>query len=122
MIDRASILAQLDHAPVGSFVERLRVLLRREDTRLISDRVAKVTVSEARRLWSTRLGNTRITGQHLDGAESLLASLSTLSPQKKLEQFAFKGPEESGNLFFEAVSRRFVGAILFATLDQRKSA
>jgi hypothetical protein len=122
MIDRTAILGRLHGAEDDALVDRLRAWLRRDDTQLISARIARPTVSEAHRLWSTRLKNTALTGQHLEGAESLLAKLEHLTPQRKLEQFALSGPHTSGNLFFDGSTHTFVGAILFDTRNQRKRA
>ena len=96
-------------------VARIRGYLEREDTRLVSDRASKVSVSEALRLWRTRLQNTDVTGQTLHGVQSLLARLQSLTPQRKLEQVAFIGPETAANLFFERTSHSFVGAVLVDT-------
>ncbi len=115
MIDRRTILQRLDNAVEDALVTRIRACLVREDTRLVSDRSSKVSVSEALRLWTTRLQNTDVTGQQLYGAKSLLSRLKSLTPQRKLEQFAFVSPDTAGNLFFEGRSRQFVGAVLVDT-------
>lgn len=112
MIDRGAILQRLDHEQSSAQLRRIRDLLKQEDTRLISDRPSKVSVSEALRLWTTRLLNTDITGQRLDGAESFVSRLKSLTPQRKLEQFALVGSKATGNLFFEGSTHRFVGAVI----------
>jgi hypothetical protein len=115
MIDRGAILQRLDHEESSAQVRRIRDWLKQEDTRLLSDRPAKVSVSEALRLWTTRLQNTDITGQRLDGAESFVTRLKSLTPQRKLEQFALIGSKATGNLFFEGSTHRFVGAVIVDT-------
>jgi hypothetical protein len=117
MIDRSAILQRLDHERSSAQVQRIRDWLRQEDTRLISDRPSKVSVSEALRLWTTRLENTDITGQRLDGAELFVSRLKSLTPQRKLEQFALVGSNATGNLFFEGSTHRFVGAVI---VDSKK--
>jgi hypothetical protein len=115
MIDRTKILERLDNEPGDPSFLRLRDWLQREDTRLVSDRPSKLSVSEALRLWTTRLQNTDITGQHLVGADSFVDHLKSFTPQRTLDQFALVGPEETGNLFFDRSTHRFVGAILVNT-------
>jgi len=122
MTDRTTLLRRLEATPEVADLGRVRDWLSREDSRFISDRVAKVTVSEARRLWGARLRNTSITGKRLDGAAELLARLAVMPQQAKVEMFALTGPEISGNLFFEGTSHRYVGAILFESREQLKRA
>jgi hypothetical protein len=122
MTNRTTLLKRLDAAQEVVGVGRVREWLSREDSRFISDRVAKVTVSEARRLWGVRLRNTSITGKRLDGAPELLARLAEMPQQAKVEMFALSGPEISGNLFFEGTSHRYVGAILYESREQLKRA
>ena len=93
-------------------MRRLRGLLEREDTRLVTSLPTKVSVAEARRLWTTRLRNTDVTGQRLDGAESFITRLKQLTPQRKLEQFALVGREAVGNVFFDGATHHFVGAVI----------
>jgi hypothetical protein len=112
MTDRNSILKRLDDDRGSPQIRRLRGLLKREDTRIVSNRSSKVSVSEALRLWKTRLKNTDVTGLHLDGARSLVTRLESLTPQRKLEQFALVAGDTSGNVFFDGSTRHFVGAII----------
>ncbi len=115
ILDRNLVLQWLNKEQDNALVERIRASLADEKTRMIANRSAKVRVSEARRLWTTRLENTTITGQTLYGIESLLKRLESPTQQQKLEQIAFTGPETSGNLFFEGAGHRFVGAVLVET-------
>lgn len=123
MIDRSDILLRLEGVsndpPNVALVPRIRAWLQREDTRLVSNTPSKVSVSEALRLWTTRLQNTDVTGQRLDGADSFIQKLKSLTPQRKLEQFALIGSKTTGNLFFEGSSHRFVGAVLVDTKNQK---
>jgi hypothetical protein len=112
MTDRDSLLRRLDREESGAQLRRLRGLLEREDTRLVGDLPSKVSVAEARRLWTTRLRNTDVTGQRLDGVESFITRLKELTPQKKLEQFAVVGREAIGNVFFDGATQHFVGAVI----------
>jgi len=121
MIDTSTILRRLDNEPADERVKRIRNLLRREDTRLVSDRPSKLSVSEALRLWTTRLQNTDVTGQHLDGAELFVRRLKSYTPQRKLEQFALVNSEATGNLFFDLSTRHFVGAVIVNTEKRRKA-
>jgi hypothetical protein len=114
-IDRQTLLQRLEGEQGDAVVARIVGYLEREDTRIVSDRTSKVSVSEALRLWRTRLLNTDITGQTLHGIESLLSRLQTFAPQRKLEQVAFIGSETAANLFFERTSHSFVGAVLVDT-------
>ncbi len=111
MLTRGQILDSLDAQPSEPRINQLRAWLASEDTHLASTIDAKVDVSEAQRLWSTRLKNTDITGKHLEGARELLHTLQRLMPQSELEQFAFKSPERIG-IFFLSSSQQFVGAVL----------
>ncbi len=121
MIDRRIILQRLEKEAEDALVARIRACMVREDTRLISERSSKVSVSEALRLWTTRLRNTDVTGQQLHGAQSLLSRLHGLTRQSKLEQFAFVSPDTAGNLFFEGSSHHFVGAVLVDTRSESKT-
>jgi hypothetical protein len=114
-VDRQTLLQRLEGERDDAVVARIRGYLEREDTRLVSDRTSKVSVSEALRLWRTRLLNTDITGQTLHGIESLLSRLQSFAPQRKLDQFAFIGSDAAANLFFERTSHSFVGAVLVDT-------
>lgn len=45
-----------------------------------------------------------------------MGRLKRLTPQRKIEQFAFTGPDTAGNLFFEGrPSHKFVGAVIVDT-------
>jgi hypothetical protein len=124
MIDRSFILQRLESAsndlPDHALVPRIKAWLQREDTRLVSTSPSKVSVAEALRLWTTRLQNTDVTGQQLDGADSFIKQLKSLTPQRKLEQFALIGSKTTGNIFFEGSTHRFVGAILVDTKNSKK--
>jgi hypothetical protein len=124
MIDRSYVLQRLENAsnngPDEALVPRIKAWLQHKDTRLVSSRPSKVSVSEALRLWTTRLKNTDVTGQRLDGVDSLLEQLKGLTPQRKLEQYALVGSKTTGNLFFEGSSLRFVGAVLVDTKKSKK--
>jgi hypothetical protein len=120
MIDRSAILQRLDRESGDAQIQRIREWLQREDTRLVSDRPSKLSVSEALRLWTTRLQNTDVTGQSLVGAESFVSRLKSLTPQRKLEQFALVGSEATGNLFFDPSTHHFVGAVIINS--QKKKA
>ncbi len=121
MIDTSTILRRLDSEQTDERVKRIRNLLRREDTRLVSDRPSKLSVSEALRLWTTRLQNTDVTGQHLDGAELFVSRLKSFTPQRKLEQFALISSDATGNLFFDLSTRHFVGAVIINAGKRRKA-
>ena len=113
MMDRQTILRRMDGQIDEILLTRVRDWLMRADTRLVAERSSTVSVSEASRLWTTRLKNTDVTGQRLDGIESFLDRLKDLGPRRKLEQFAFVGPDTAANLFFEVLpSHRFVGAVV----------
>ncbi|HEY5055550.1 MAG TPA: hypothetical protein VII58_05275 [Acidobacteriaceae bacterium] len=112
MTDRSSILRRLEDESNSPRLRRLRGLLERDDTRLIANLPSKVSVAEALRLWTTRLKNTDVTGQRLDGAHSLVTRLKALTPQRKLEQFALVGRDATGNVFFDGSTHHFVGAII----------
>jgi hypothetical protein len=112
--DRNDILSRLEDTETNvALVRKLKSLLMRNETRVLANRHVKVTVSEAIRLWSTRLQNTKVTGQQLDGAQALLHQLKGLTPQRKLEQIALISDDIAGNLFFEgSTPHRFVGAVI----------
>jgi hypothetical protein len=119
MMDRETILQRMDGEIDEGLFKRVRDWLMRDDTRLVAERSATVSVSEASRLWTTRLLNTDVTGQTLHGIEYFLGRLKNLGPRRKLEQFAFVGPDTAANLFFEVgPSHRFVGAVV---VDIQKS-
>ena len=111
-MDRAQIIKQLQAQPNDPVIEGLREWIAREDTQITSAPEVDLRVSEAKRLWTVRLENTNITGRSLQGAELLLDKLDRLSPQSRLEQFAFTTPQASGNLFFLYTNHAFVGAVV----------
>ena len=114
MSRRENLLKRLDTIGADPIVLRLRELLAQEDAKVIGDRLNKVSVSEALRLWRTRLKNTDITGLHLDGAEPLIRRLEGLAPQRKLEHVAVIGHHQGINLFFQSAHpSEFVGAIVY---------
>jgi hypothetical protein len=121
MIDRGVILERLAGEPQDESLRRISDWLRKDDTRLVSDHPARLSVSEALRLWTARLQNTDVTGQHLDGVEPLLVRLRSFRPQRKLEQFALVSSEAAGNLFFDGSTHDFVGAVIVKTTKQRGS-
>jgi hypothetical protein len=119
MFDRAIILKRVETAE-DAVVPRLRTWLQRDDTHFVSHREAKVTVSEALRLWTARLKNTDITGMHLDGATSFVTRLKSYAPQRKIAQVALAGPDTTGTLFFDGSTHDFVGAVVVDTTTPRK--
>ena len=114
MSERLTLLDRLSGAREDALLRQVKANLALDETRLVGDRSTRVSVAEALRLWSTRLGNEDLTGQHLQGAENLLVNLQKLAGQRKLEQYAFVNSVVGGNIFFEGPApRQFVGAILF---------
>jgi hypothetical protein len=93
-------------------------LLSEDLTRPVSAVPATVTVSEALRLWRTRLKNTRYTDAPLKGVQDLLKHLEELAPQRKLDQFGFVSPQAAVTVFFTRTDGAYVGS---AILDKRDS-
>ncbi len=91
-------------------------LLAEDETRPVSSAPATVTVSEALRLWRTRLKNTQFTNAPLNGVQDLLKHLEQLAPQRKLDQFGFVSPQAALTVFFTRTDGAYVGS---AILDKR---
>ena len=112
MDERTRVLLRLQAEPESEIVQETKARLSGEDARLLTEREAQLTVNEAMHLWRVRMRIGLDRGRPLLGAESLIATLQGLTPQKKLEQKVFTGKDWAGNLFFEKTSGRFLGAVL----------
>jgi hypothetical protein len=110
-VKQAPILERL-RAADDQIAREVTLWIEREDAKPLSLAPAEVTVNEAAHVWRVRYNGSSKRGQTLRGAESLLFKLERLTPQKKLEQFAFDSESGHGNIFFEKANGHFVGAIL----------
>jgi hypothetical protein len=112
-IDRETLLKRLHGETHDRLTQRILSYLSDDSTRLISDKVNKVRVSEAKQMWKLRLETTEITGLTLHGAKGLIHELEGLHGQRTLEQFAFVNARTAGNLFFDGPApHRFIGGVL----------
>ena len=82
----------------------------------VSHTPATVTVSEALRLWRTRLKNVEHTKAPMRGVEDLLAHLTQLAPQRQVDQFGFIGRNAAITVFFAKNDGTYLGS---AILDKR---
>ena len=89
-------------------------LLKEHETRPVAKTPATTTVSEALRLWRTRLKNTEFTQAPLEGVEDLLHGLEQLAPQRKVDQFGFVGPKSAMTVFFTRTGGAYVGSAIIA--------
>jgi hypothetical protein len=87
------------------------MFLKSADVEPLSERVPNITVSEAIRLWGTRLKNVQFTNKPIQGVECLLMRLAALAPEDELEQFNFTGRDFLGILFFALNDQEFVGLV-----------
>jgi hypothetical protein len=110
-VDKLAILKKLRASRDNATREAI-VLLQNDDAVPLFPAPADVTVNEAMHLWRVRQKSSASRGHELEGAETLLIKLHGLAPQRKLQQFVFKGSRKSGNLFFEKTTGQYVGAIL----------
>lgn len=110
-MDKQAISKRLLKAE-DAFARNISTWLETDEARPLSETPSDVTVNEAAHLWRVRREGSIKRGQVLEGADLFLIKLGELRPQKKLQQFVFKGLNRSGNLFFEKTTGQFVGAIL----------
>lgn len=110
MADCQSLLDRLAEAD-DKDASRLSKRLANRESLVLSRTPAHVTVYEAAHLWRVRLENSRTRGQDLHRAVALLQVLGTMTQQKKLEQVGFSDEVETGVIFFEQASGRFIGAV-----------
>jgi hypothetical protein len=111
---RAEVMAKLKDDRSTS-AGRVRVMLKSESLRPVSTEPARTTASEALRLWRTRLRNTRITHKKIAGLPQLVERLESLTPQKKVEYFAFLSDDAAITLLFEKTSGAFLGSASVTT-------
>ena len=97
--------------PSDSAIKVLK-LLEREAAKPVSTQPATVTVSEALRLWRTRLKNVEITKAPIQGIEDLLTHLEKLAPQRHVDQFGFIGPETAITIFFTKSTGSYLGSAI----------
>ena len=119
-IDREAILKRLHGEAHDALTQRILFYLSDATTRLVTDKVNEVRVSEAKQMWELRLKTTEITGLTLHGAKGLIHELEGLHGQRTLEQFAFVNAKTSGNLFFDGPApHRFIGGVLIESDAER---
>jgi hypothetical protein len=111
-IDRLSILSRLEGYDPSDSIIRARAFLAADDLKAVSDRPVRIKVSEALRLWETRLKNTTITNRSIQGAATFVGQLRMLDPNVDLEQVGFISPKYAGNVFFDDKNGKFVGLVL----------
>lgn len=111
VFDKNLLLSKVTGPHVTEEMRRAKALLADEDTRRVSERVMVGPVSEALRIWGTRLKNTAITGKEIFGLRDLVTKLRSLDNATTLEEFAFIGPRSGGSLFFEHETEEFVGLV-----------
>lgn len=98
-------------APSSSAKEILEIL-QDDEVKPVADIPATTTVSEALRLWRTRLKNTEFTKAPLEGVQDLLRHLEELAPQRKVDQFGFVGPNSAMTVFFTHTGGSYVGSAI----------
>jgi hypothetical protein len=101
----------------SSSIHKVLTLLEENAAKPVSKAPATVTVSEALRLWRTRLNNTKFTKAKIQGVEDLLTHLEQLAPQRQVDQFGFIGAQAAITVFFTRNDGSYVGS---AILDKRK--
>jgi hypothetical protein len=101
----------------SSSAHKVLTLLEEKAAKAVSKAPATVTVSEALRLWRTRLENTKFTKAKIQGVEDLLTHLEKLAPQRQVDQFGFIGTQAAITVFFTRNDGNYVGS---AILDKRK--
>jgi hypothetical protein len=116
-IDKGNLLLRLDSSPPSESVDLARMFLTFTDVKPLSERIPRVRVSEATRLWGTRLKNVKFTKKPIQGVEWLLRRLESLGSEDELEQFNFTGREFAGSLFFALKDQDFVGVVLVDRLS-----
>lgn len=108
---RAKVMAKLANDPSESAAQ-IRTLFEDESLQLTTEEPARTTAAEARRLWRTRLRNTRITRKELPGLVQLVEALENMAGQKQVDQFALSSAEAAVTLFFESSDHAFLGYVL----------
>jgi hypothetical protein len=99
--------------------DELIALLRSHDARLVSETPDELTVSDAKRLWSTRLTNARkITHAPLEGVDALLAKLTTLPQDAIIFELSYVADGFAAAVFFEQYPGAFLG---YALMDKAKA-
>jgi hypothetical protein len=91
---------------------KVRDVLRSESMAPVAEEPTSITVSEALRLWRTRLGNVQFTHQPIEGIPELVGRLESLSPQRKINQYGFIGKGSAATLFFTRDSNTFLGCAI----------
>jgi hypothetical protein len=109
MNSRAKAMEKLKSHPSPATRSAI-ALLEPESVRPVSERAASLTAHEALRLWRTRLRNTKLTQKRIHGLPEMVRKLEDLTPQKKVEQFAFTSQGSAITLLFEKTSGVFIGA------------
>lgn len=116
MMTSEAVRERVKSSSQSSSSRKVLKLLAEDLTRPVSAAPATVTVSEALRLWRTRLKNTEYTNAPLKGVQDLLKHLEELAPQRKLDQFGFVSPQAAVTVFFTRTDGVYVGS---AILDKR---
>ena len=79
MKTNADVLELLKAQSSSPIARRTSEILRHKNMKPVADEPASVTVSEALRLWKTRLSNIPHTGQPIEGINELIGSLELLT-------------------------------------------
>jgi hypothetical protein len=101
--------AQSSSSPVA---RRTSETLRREHMKPVADKPSSITVSEALRLWRTRLLNIPHTKQPIEGITELIEELELLAPQRKVNQYGFVGKGSAAAVFFSRQEGTFLGSAI----------
>lgn len=109
MTSIAKLLLRLDGSSPSESVALARMFLTSADLRPLAERAARVSASEATRLWGSRSKNVKFTLKPIHGVEWLLCRLKSLNSEDELEQFSFTGRDFAGSLFFSINNQEFVG-------------
>ena len=117
---RTQTLNRLRTSEQATGAAKVAQWLMAKGTQPLSPAPIEVRVRDVLELWRTRLSISASKGHTIDGAQELLAKLQNLHPHVKLEQVGFAANQRMGNIFFEKVSREFVGSVIFDTPRERK--
>ena len=112
MKTNTNVLEWLEAQSSSPIARRTSEILRHKDMKPVADEPASVTVSEALRLWKTRLSNIPHTGQPIEGINELIGSLELLTPQRKVNQYGFAGKGSAAAVFFSRDSHEFLGSAI----------
>jgi hypothetical protein len=120
-LETSALLDRLASVADSAAVRRLRSLLSDAAAHVRPPSNQTVLASDIEPLWQVRQQNAKSQNRRFIGLSSLLTQLQKSSPDRQIEIRHAMNEVESGTMFFDALTKEFLGVVLVTMSEHTKA-